>query len=329
MKLFESLFLIGLGLGAVAAEYALGAATPTPSPTPAAEWKPGAKPVSGKRDYICLVVKYSSGESATTARCKSLAADVARFYGTQSRGRLTLVPKVETIPVNEAPGPAGANAAAAIARKKFPNALFAMPRLWYHGTSNAGGRMANLTGYANSMHETGHLLGLGHCGRYENGNMETGYWGTLDQYGGGGCVMSGLAGSHLDPRQYLHLGWYQRDEWAVYSGTAPKKYQLRKISTIGSKDGGLMTVVIPSEVYTPAAGDRNMYVAYSDKCTNDPCMAVYLAQGGGSQRVGVFGPKGFVHGPSGLTIKHLGFTADKKFEIEISVQPVVLKVDVE
>lgn len=295
---------------------------PTPVPTPApVNWKPQRKSAKGKRDLVCVAVKYASGPSATQSKCASVARSVATFYKNQSRGRLEFTPKAVTYQSNLGAGHKGAGQAADWARKKYPNALIILPNVnWYKGPSHAGMRVAWLHNYGSANHEVGHLIGLGHCGRYQGYNPETGYLGKLDHYGGGGCIMSGLAGSHLDPGQYVHLDWLNDDELAIYDGIGVKEYTLRKISAIQGKEN-LMTVAVPPVLFSGDPKARPLYIAYSDKCNNEPCMAIYLESGGGSQRIGVFGKK-FSHAPSGLLVKNLGGDSTKlKISVEIAKSP--------
>ncbi len=280
---------------------------PAPAPTPIV-WHQKQKPQLGKRDLICAAVQYTSGPSTSLSACERMAKSGANFYKDQSRSRLQLHPKAVLYQSTQAAGGPGAAAAANYFRKKYPTALILLPNMWYAGSAHAGQRVAWLNKYGRDgggslTHELGHLLALGHCGRYVGGNPAEGNFGKLDHYGGGGCVMSGLAGNHLDPSQYIHIDWLKDSEYSVHDGIGTKEYELRKISAInGTK--GMLTVVIPPVLMSGDRNGRAGYIAYSDKCIKDPCLAFYLALGGGSQRVIIFG-KEFWHKPSGLRIRRL------------------------
>lgn len=291
-------------------------------PNPAT-WQPKYHKFVGTRDYICLVVKCASGPSTSVSRCSSLAHSMAKFYGEQSRGRLKFNPRVETMNMREPYGPKCGNAAASLARRKFDHALLAMPRCWYHGSTNAGMRLANLGGCngANAAHESGHLLGLGHAGRYNGFNQETGKFGPLNSYGDGGATMSGLRGGSIRPSQKIRLGWADRGtDYEVYDGVGRKEYTLRK-ETVNAPGNGLLTVVIPAAVWNNAAEGRDMYVNFSQNCNTDPCLAVYLAANGGTQRLGIMGAE-FHFTPTGLKVTRLGGDS-KTMRIAIEKSPVV------
>ncbi len=277
---------------------------PAASPGP---WTPPKKIRTGKQDLICVAIQYTSGPSAEEGRCLQLAHNVADFWDRQSVGKMKLIPKAISYAFD---GPAGGPSAAKvhdIMRKKYPDALFLVPNLWYHGSSHAGQRVAVLTGYSNADHETGHLLGLGHCGAYKPD-------GTFDQYGGGGCIMSKFFGNaFLAPSQYIYLGWYDQTQYAVQTTTETKQYEIRAISAL--KSPGLGAIAIAPDLL---GGGRAGYIGWPPNCQNDPCLAFYYATGGGSQRVKIFG-KEFFDEKTGLRIKGLGAAAGKQ-KIEVSFE---------
>jgi len=240
-------------------------------------------------------------------KCKTMAKAVADTFLRNSEGKLKLVPSAISIKSLEAAGPKASSEIANKLRADDKAALYILPQLFYAGASHAGSRVAILNKYlgtGTATHVVGHLLGLGHCGAYKvDPKTDKEYY---DQYVGGGCLMSGFFGStaYLAPSQYLWLDWYEKDEYEVYNGLK-KEFELKKLSNLTGK--GLSTVVIPPQLL---GGGRAGYVSYWHKCENEPCLVFYYGQGGGSQRVKIFG-KEFYDEKSGLKIQNLGGGATK------------------
>jgi hypothetical protein len=284
-------------------------------------WKPKYHTFKGDHDYICLAMKCADGPPVSVSHCASLAKGIASFYKNQSHGKLIFHPRVEVVSVNQPYGPKCGSAVSDLARRKWGKALFALPRPYYHGNSNAGMRLANLTGYGNAAHETGHLLGLGHCGRYNGFDQESGKFGKLNSYGDGGATMSGLRGGNIRISQAIRLGWAELGkDYAVYDGVGRKEFTLRKETNIDGRSSGLQGLVVPAAVWSQAGEGRDMYVTFSQNCGHDPCMAVYLAANGGSQRLGIMGGE-FHYTPSGLKITRLGGDSSQ-MKIAIEKAPV-------
>ncbi len=235
-----------------------------------------SKPISGTRDLLCVAVEYTDGAGCDLQSCKNAADTVAAFYKDNSRGKLVMRPKA----VAFKPGMPKAQwqQVETMIKAKFKADFYIVPNLWRGGVSNAGGKIAHLTGMSSARHEVGHLIGLGHSGSYRNG--------VYDQYGDGTSIMSKFSAATISPSQYYFLGWLPKEE-IIYYNPSVKTYILKRINDYSAK--GLSVVIIDPK-YLSAGGDgRPGFIAHPIKCEKLPCASYYLQNGGGSSKIATFG----------------------------------------
>jgi hypothetical protein len=152
------------------------------------------------------------------------------------------------------------------------------------------------TSIRTALHETGHLLGLEHSGKYNYINSSPFY--TLDEYGDNLSVMSAFPSGTLTASQYLFLDWIPQTE--VIEFDPLKGLQTFKLKRINAFDQKGSSIVMKRQ------NGRNVYLSFpTNGC--EKCIAVHLSPtGAGSQLVRVVYNTYFDKFFSNLTITILG-----------------------
>ncbi|APR80797.1 Hypothetical protein A7982_06144 [Minicystis rosea] len=283
--------------------------------SPGAKGGPPRRVLEGKRSIVCAGIKWQNREkpAATEAACNSLSRRLADFYRDNSRGLLTLVPVAGhpvAVPYD------GNNAHLAAAEKMVKNTFnadfYVIPSIFTH--PHAGGKVAHVKSaqLMTAAHEVGHLLGLGHAGRYTYGaNGKT----ELNAYGDTKSIMGRVFSNFLSPPQYYYLGWLPDDEVAMYDPMVDS-YLVKQISDF--KGSGLATVMVP-----PAGqGGRWAFIG-ALRCPKSPsktCVTLHLANGGGSQKVAESSNEIYDERFTGLHIKVLE-VSEQRARISIDYEP--------
>jgi hypothetical protein len=162
-----------------------------------------------------------------------------------------------------------------MAKRKHPGFdMYIVPGI-YTGP-HAGNKVAYVKSaqLMTAFHEVGHLLGLGHAGRYtvgKHGNL------GFNSYGDTASVMSSRLSKFVTAPQYYHQGWLEPDEIAHFDREGgPQEFPaMRKITEF--RDKGLATITIPPR----GPGGRWGFLSIS----RAGAVNVHLALGGGSQKV--------------------------------------------
>ncbi len=277
-----------------------------PAGSAAYMFAPVQKPVSGTPTLSCIGIKYQDLDRHTSGgEASSMCHQIEDFYRRNSRGALQFKTAGYQVNVPLDGGHHSVNQAERLAIAAHPNSdMYAIVTMFIN-TSHAGAGVAHLgTALASTAtHEVGHLLGLGHAGRYE---LEAGKW-HLDAYGDGQSVMSRYPSAWLTAPQYYHQGWLPKEEAALY--VAGQTYELKRINDF---DGpGLATVIVDSSLFQPnvdAIADtakgkaRDAFISFPTGCKGG-CVAIHLANDGGSQKVKTFGHEYYDERFTGLHVK--------------------------
>lgn len=284
------------------------------------------KPQLGNRTLLCASIDWADDHSHnSSAKAKSMCNQIREFYTRNSRGLLDI--KVQGIVFKTTLNNNKTNfdKVKSSVKGRYPNFdMYALVVGTKLGASHAGQGTAFLRGYLyrDAQHEVGHLLGLGHAGRYE---WEKGKP-VLYAYKDGESVMGRFPSSTLTGPQYRWEGWLPQNEIAVYNPTMiGKEYEVKRITD--TKTAKLSLVGVPVEYFFGANPSqptpmphRDAYLSFSDKC--DACLSLHLSMGGGSQKVQMFGNEYYDSDFSGLHIKIT--KADKlsiKFTLDFEKKP--------
>lgn len=287
---------------------------------------PKNKPQLGNRALICAAIDWADDHShADPGKIRSLCNQVRSFYQRNSRGLMDI--KVQSLVFKTALNNNKANfdKVKAAVKAAHPNAdMYALVVGLKLGASHAGQGTAFLRGflYRDAQHEVGHLLGLGHAGRYE---WEKGKP-VLYAYKDGESVMGRFPSSTLTGPQYRWDGWLPPSEVAVYNPTlVGKEFEVKRITD--TKTQKLSLVGVPTEYWFGAnpsqpapVPHRDAYLSFSDKC--DACLSLHLSLGGGSQKVQMIGREYYDTDFTGMHVKVS--KADKlsiKFTIDFEAKP--------
>lgn len=287
-----------------------------PPETAATAKRPPQRVLKGKRDLLCIGVKYSTGEiAAAKPGCDNLAGILKEYWERNSRGLLQINPKGAEPFESGLPGAKGPGgwkqaqksytAAVEMIKKTNPKVdYFVVPGI-YTGP-HAGGKVAHVksTQAMTAEHETGHLLGLGHAGAFDAK-------GVLAPYGDTDSTMGRIISKYVTAPQYYYLGWLKDAEIADYD---PKvaSYDLGKIA----EWNGVQTVIVPPTAFK---GDKYVFVS-SSRCVNQKgapgCISVHFATGGGSQKIMEVADEGYDDKFTGIHVKKL---ANLKGKIRVSI----------
>ena len=278
---------------------------------------PRKKPVLGLKKLACVGISYTQpiNDFVTAARCKDGAKNVAEFYQSMSRGKV----KFDVAGYHmDYPGDAWKTfeAAAQLAKKKFKADYYIVPSIFRKGGNHASGGICwviQMTGWV-WKHELGHLLGLGHTGKYvydKQGKPK------LEPYNDKDSVMgnSGFAG--LTAPQFYTKDWLRADEVQLAPALGGT-FELRKIMNLKGK--GLATVVVVGR------NARPLFLSFPPKCKG-ACVALHLSSGGGSQRIAITQDEFYDDDFTGAHVKVLpGAAAGKvRFSLDFEKKPTAFK----
>ena len=299
-----------------------------PMPTAASVDLPKNKPQIGTRTLLCAAILYTDDSNPPySGKAPGVCNQIRSFYLRNSHQLLDV--KVKGVN-HRVPFPNNRqwDKVKYSVKSKYPNydyyALMVGNKL---SASHAGGGVAYLRGslYRDAQHEFGHLLGLGHAGRYE---WEKGKP-VLHSYNDGESVMGRFPSDTLTGPQYRWLAWLPKDEVAVYNETMlGKEYEIKRITDTTQKLHSL--VGIPTEYFNghvplptdpPTEGaHRDAFISFGTKC--DQCLSLHLSMGGGSQKVAMFGNEYYDTWFTGIHVKVVESSKIKmKFTIDFEPKP--------
>lgn len=307
-------------------------------------YAPRQKVIQGDRDVACIGVSFKNKAGVSASKCSSMGRQTAEFYRKNSRGLLNLKSKGYSLKMDCNHSGACYNQAVNKARAQHPG-----QDIWmitgHPNFSHAGSKTAYLMGslYRDSQHEVGHLLGLGHAGAYIDGKLEA--------YKDGGSVMGKFPSAFLTAPQYYSKGWLFEKEAAMYQPDQENIFELKPSFDFASKED-LKLIIVKNEYFKPNAASaamdvvpedddvdaeeaspkasdkkapqpRNAYISWPSKCEGkEGCLALHLAiaNGGGTQRIKIFGNEFYDERFTGLHIKRLGFE-NGKIKVQVDFQP--------
>jgi len=286
---------------------------------------PKNKPMLGTKTLLCAAIIYTDDSSPSyKGKAGSVCNKIREFYSRNSRGLLDVKIKGVDHRVPYANNRQW-NKIKYNVKQKYPNydyyALMVGSKL---SASHAGGGVAWLRGslFRDAQHEFGHLLGLGHAGRYE---WEKGKP-VLHAYNDGESVMGRFPSDTLTGPQYRWLAWLPKDEVAVYNETMlGKEFEIKRITD--TKQKMLSLVGIPVEYYWGDVPDkenpdphRDAFISFGTRC--DQCLSLHLSMGGGTQKVQMFGNEYYDNQFTGLHVKVIESSKAKmKFTIDFEPKP--------
>lgn len=300
------------------------------------KYAPRQKVVKGSPLLTCVSANFQNKKPVSASKCGSVARHTANFFKRNSRGLLTFRTKSAALALKQNSNHKNYRAAVDTIKGKWKSDYWMVPGK-PGNVSNAGGKTAHLVGtlYRTGDHEVGHLLGLGHSGRYIK---EKGKW-HLDSYGDGSSVMGRFPSAFLTAPQYYSLGWLPENEAAMWE--PGKTYTIKRTSNF-TPDSGLVTVIVLPKFFFGKDGSvpsdpnqRKAFVAWPPKCfgKTNQCLALYLAvgQGGGTQKIATFGKEYYDTRFTGLHIKALeSSTSQIKVSIDFAPKPsMVQEVDLD
>jgi len=171
------------------------------------DFAPRRKPVKGVKTLAVLSIKWADQKRyASSGACRNMANQVRKFYLKNSRGMLQFkIVKTAVVRVPYKSARKNINKAEVYCRRRVKADIYCIINNGVRGYSNAGGNTAHLRGALarTGNHEVGHLLGLGHSGRYYRVKNK---W-KFENYGDRQSVMGKYASSLLTAPQYYHQGW--------------------------------------------------------------------------------------------------------------------------
>lgn len=292
--------------------------------------RPPMRVLKGKRDLLCIGVKYSTGEiSATKPSCVNLADNIKEFWARNSRTGLQIQPRGEEPFESGLPGAKGPGGwkqarrsytqSVEMIKKAYPGQdYYVIPGIYTH--PHAGNKVAHVKSVQamTAQHEVGHLLGLGHAGSYTYPGGKP----SLNAYGDTDSIMGRVISKYITAPQYYYLGWLKPEEIADFNKATPH-YDLGKIA----EWKGLQTVIVPPSAYGDGKG-RWVFVS-STRCTGNKspgCIAIHFSTGGGSQKILEVVEEGWDTHFTGLHVKKLQNLPGKiRVKIDFEPKPAVKK----
>lgn len=299
----------------------------SPAPTPQHIGLPKNKPMLGQRTLLCAAIIYTDDANPPyEGKAPGVCNQIRSFYLRNSRQMFDVKVKGVNHRVPFSNNRQWDKIKYSV-KQKYPNydyyALMVGTKL---GASHAGAGTAFLRGalYRDAQHEFGHLIGLGHAGRYE---WEKGKP-VLHAYSDGESVMGRFPSDTLTGPQYRWLAWLPKEEVATYNDSMlGKEYEIKRITD--TKLQMLSLVGIPVEYFYGHVPDqeapmphRDAFISFGTKC--DQCLSLHLSMGGGSQKVAMFGNEYYDTWFSGIHVKVTESSKVKmKFTIDFEPKPSV------
>lgn len=208
------------------------------------------------------------------SECVSLGNQIKSFYQRNSRQLLKFDIEGHSVKVPYNAAKKNINKAENYCKDQYPKKDYYSICNMITG-SNAGGNTAHLKGdlVRTACHENGHLLGLGHAGKYifsKGGKV------SLDPYGDSLSVMSKFASNTLSAPQYWFLGWLYKEEGIDHDYTTTKTYSICNVTDFNSKSTlKVIRVKLPNN-------ERDAYISYPKLYKGNPQIALHFGANGGA-----------------------------------------------
>jgi hypothetical protein len=250
------------------------------------------KIVKGDLKLSVISMKWENQDyHSDKSRCLRIFKKVSSFYERNSRGLLKFTKRdCVVVPVPFKAQLSNLYKAEDYCKRKYPGAdIYCIINNKLKKGSNAGNGTAHLRDgtFATANHEVGHLLGLGHSGRYEWERVKGKPKGkpVLDNYGDPYSVMGRYPASLITAPQYYHNGWMFEKECVDYSiDSGPQTFELKRLGILDVTDK-LTAVRIPN----PDPKRRPAFVSFTTIAKrNKPLVSLHLTNGGGSQLIADF-----------------------------------------
>lgn len=229
----------------------------------------------------CLSVKYQdTNRYVTDGQLRTMCNGVHNFYKENSRDKLIFETKTMVCRVNLNGNRSNTNKAENLCISQYNKKYGPVDRYavitMFKGFSNAGGKIAHLTGsqISTANHEIGHTLDLGHSGKYNYKNGKSSY----DDYGDAQSVMSRYPSRYIVAPQYHFKNWMTKEEFIYFNPNTIIFNKEITIDKIISKDYKTLKSVILQEFTS-----RDIYISYPIKCVN--CISLHFGLKGGSQLI--------------------------------------------